>query len=137
MKSSSMTIDDICADLHVIGSIPENGRLRLINGQLSTEPNYHYSIASWAKLALRRWWNHDKRSHTIMALQNIILRVSVLRSLDKGSMLRLESLSIKAIQGIEHLKKTYEDDSSTQSRLTMIQERLELIVRDIIKDDQE
>ena len=132
MESNSMTIDDICADLHVIGSISEDGRLRLINGQLSTEPHGNSSIASWATLAFRRWWNHDKRSHTLMALQNVVLRMSVLKTLDKDAALRLQSLSQKAIQGIEHLKKTYKDDSSTQSRLTIIQERIELIIHNII-----
>ena len=131
-----MTIDDICADLHVVGSISENGRLRLINGQLSTEPQPPSSLASWAKLAFRRWWNHDKRSHTIMALQNLVLRVSLLKNLDSDSRSRLHSLSSKAIKGIEHLKKTYSDDSSTQSRLTIIQERLELIINNIIEHEQ-
>ena len=128
---NSLTIDDIFSDLHVVGSIPENGRLCIADGRLSTESFVPLSFLSWAQLACKRLLNHDNRSHTLMALQNLSLKLKTLQVVPDESKRRFKELLEQAVSGLENLKKTYEQDTSMVSRLSILQDRLKSFAKSI------
>ena len=125
----SFTIDDLFSDLHVIGSIREFGRLCIENGHLSTESCSGETFFSWAQLALKRWLKHDNRTHTLIILQNIVLKINSLKAIPPEYTTRLHELVKNALDGLDNLKKTYKEDTSTVSRITILQDRLLMILK--------
>ena len=135
--------DELFADLEVISMVKESGRLCVNDGKLSIEPyvdtNGMYAIASWASLSFKRWWNQDSRDHAIVALQCVVMRCGnmfhdIVLSPEGGRGARLERLLAKcdaARTGLSNLRTTYKDDAATFARITMLMQRLEIIVSDI------
>ena len=121
MDSSS---DDILSDLHVVGSIKPYGRLCINNGRLSTAPSCNDSLVAWAKLTMKRWWTHDDRSHSILALQCLVLKLQCLRHYPPI----LKDLLKNSIIGLDNLKITYKEDAYAISRFSIIQNSIQNLI---------
>ena len=127
--------NELLADLHVLSHVPENGRVCVVDGRLSVEPAPR-NVVSMIELAARRWWNHDNRSYTLLAIECLILKCSAFASsalVDNVSSARLKSACEAAICGINNLRHTYANDASTYARLGVFVERITLIISSLDK----
>lgn len=134
MKANIMD-NDLLADLHVLSRVPENGRVCVVDGRLSVEPPARNMI-SMIELAARRWFKHDNRSYTMLAIECLILKCCGYANstmIDVVSSTRLKNACKAAITGINNLRHTYTDDASTCARLGVFIERIHLVVSSLEK----
>ena len=136
--SINATADELLTDLHVISLVPPGGRLCIRQGRLSVERNTNgsqqsiYSLPSNISVALRRWFNHDNRTNTIVLMTTSILRTfDLIKEIEKSSKSNsswlLEQFQEKlrsANKGIENMILTYKNDATTYSKLVIISDRI-------------
>lgn len=120
-------IDNTIANLKVIGMVQKNGRLSVRKGQLTLEPDDHFT-------KLRRWFNKDSRDLTLMHMRNTInnaIKLSkgiftnkIETELKNWSIQRLANEMQNCQLGLVNLKTTYNDDSMMVANLDVILDRL-------------
>ena len=127
-------LDSILCELEILSMIKNNGKLCVKSGRLSLEPTINnggfHGFTSWVLLSAKRKWTQDSREYTLLAIQNVILRLelvigSLLSASDK---LRITDYCKKALPGLEKLKSTYQYDARCVANVEMMVQKLTLIV---------
>ena len=126
--------DSILYDLEVISMIKENGKICFKNGKISLEPIINnggiHGFASWLLLSTKRRWTQDSREFSILAIQNLVLRIEILLScpLHYSEKNRIAEYCSKAVSGLENLKYTYKHDAQSVASLEIIIQKFSIII---------
>ena len=121
-------VDSLIANLKVLASVPNGGRLCVRKGQLAVEHTSHYQCVS-------RFVYGDSRDTTIAHIRNAIAGVVQIAhgimaqgaDIDWKSLWTLDRLSAEmelCEAGLRNLRATYAADSSTVAALQVLSERL-------------
>jgi hypothetical protein len=127
--------DSILYDLEVISMIKENGKICFKNGKISLEPIINnggiHGFASWIILSTKRRLTQDSREFSILAIQNLVLRLEIILScpLSHSEKNRISEYCGKAITGLENLKYTYKHDAQSVACIEIIIQKLNLIIQ--------
>ena len=127
--------DSILYDLEVISMIKENGKICFKNGKMSLEPIINnggiHGFASWILLSTKRRWTQDSREFSILAIQNLVLRLEILLScpLNHSEKIRISEYCSKSLIGLQNLKCTYKHDAQSVASLEIIIQKLVLIIQ--------
>lgn len=124
--------EELLSNLKVVSMIPENGKLCIRNGHLSIEKGSPH-LVSWFQTTLKRWWYQDSRHSILVLLSGVVHRSdgfcrSLMDSKNDHNVWILSQFAKEykgALGGIRFLIKTYEDDASTQAKLSVLAEQLE------------
>ena len=125
-------LTDLFTDLEVLSMVKENDKLCIRDGHITIEYNSHPY-----KIAVRRWYNNDNRRHMIMEINKIITTSihecnECCKNIDCKNKWTIEQFSKhfkNIIHGLDHLKKTYFNDSSIIARLNVLKD---IILQEII-----
>ena len=120
-------VDNIIANLKVIGMVQKNSKLCVRKGQLAIDNEGHFQ-------AVRRWLFKDSRDTVLMHVRNTINNaIKVSKNLINGdaqtdlrnwTLLRLNEEMRNCQAGIQNLKTTYMDDAMMVASLDVLSERL-------------
>ena len=127
-------VDSILYDLEVISMIKENGKICFKNGKISLEPIINnggiHGFASWIILSTKRRWTQDSREFSILAIQNLVLRLEILLScpLNCSEKSRISEYCNKAIPGLDNLKYTYKHDAQSVASIEIIIQKFKIII---------
>lgn len=129
-------IDDIMANLKVIGMLQKNSKLCVRKGKLAIDDESHFQF-------LRRWLKRDSRDSVLMHMKNtivnaintskVLLNESKYNEHDKWVLLRLNEEMRGCEMGIVNLKTTYAGDAMMVASLDVLIERLRASYDDITK----
>lgn len=129
-------IDDIMANLKVIGMLQKNSKLCVRKGKLAIDDESHFQF-------LRRWLKRDSRDSVLMHMKNtivnaintskVLLNESKYSEHDKWVLLRLNEEMRACEMGIVNLKTTYAGDAMMVASLDVLIERLRASYDDISK----
>ena len=122
-------VDTLIANLKVLASVPDGGRLCIRKGRLSVEPVVHGQAVS-------RFVHGDSRDTTISHVRNSIAgTIHVAHTLmeagagalgwkEAWTLDRIAAEMERAEAGMRNLRTTYAADTSTTSALQVLSERL-------------
>jgi hypothetical protein len=124
-------IDILIANMKVLSSVPNGGRLAVRRGQLSVDTTVHGQF-------LARFWHGDSRESTLQHVKNTVAGVvraseGIMASTsgrnrtwkDMWTLRHLSSEMQRAEFGLRNLRTTYTDDAGTIASLQVISERLQ------------
>ena len=137
-------------NLKILGKLRSNNKLSYTNNKFSID-EWNYSQP------LRRWWSHESRSNTLEHLENFVENLfetidliyskevnedidddyyqetsnMVFKDENSKILLRFVNEISGAIKGLNNLKRTYKNDTSTVSSLEIIIEKLDVRSRKI------
>ena len=128
-------LDDVIANLKVIGMVQKNDKLCVRRGKLSLEPADNLQF-------VRRWILHDSRDMTMMHVKNTITSAvkiarTVMNSTDMAAEMRswtLKSLSDEMLNcqnGLQNLKTAYLADSAVVAIIDVLISKLDVQSRAI------
>lgn len=123
-------INSCIADLTVIGMLRERSKLIIRHGSLNVS---HEHDLWYNKIgnSINRLYHKDSRNSSIMYIENLILRsCDISRSLENFEMMnnrtkdqmkaQFKQAHLHAIQGLQHLKNTYNEDSATVAKIVIL-----------------
>ena len=120
--------DNLWINLKVLGHLPAFAKLNTFHELFYIEKSTFYN-----PIGLWRMLRGDSRTLTLKRINTLLEQASLILTSNKETALEinLQSHLKKAIQGIQNLKKTYEDDPTTIAAL----ERLLDKIRNLSKDE--
>lgn len=134
--NSEEFVDDIMANLKVIGMLQKNGKLCVRKGKLAIDDEGHLQF-------VRRWLRRDSRDSVLMHMKNtitnainvskVLLNESKYHDLDKWTLMRLNEEMRGCELGIINLKTTYNGDAMMVASLDVLIERLKASYEDITR----
>jgi len=123
----------IFTELEILSMLKDGDKLSMRNGIMTIEKKTHP-----IKTAVRRWINNDNRHSTLMEIDNIIsdaMKMYREHRIDNDDITNLCSIDDTSniwitqqfceqfrncIEGLQNLKKTYNDDSAVVAKLNII-----------------
>lgn len=121
-------VDLLIANLKVLASVPNGGRLAVRRGQLSVDTTVHGQC-------IARFWHGDSRETTIHHVKNSVSgAMRATEAIMNGTSLDLKDIWTldhvaremqSAEFGIRNLRSTYANDAGTIAALHVISERLD------------
>ena len=125
-----MDIDGVLIDLSVVSQVKDHDKLG-VNNLPGKQELVIFSGKAWFQ-GPYRWYYGSNRSDVIDYLQALVTRVELHSELisepvtEKTKVLRdnLKKYTISSLEGLTHLKYTYESDNHMVAQLTLITEKL-------------
>ena len=125
-----MDIDGVLIDLSVVSQVKDHDKLG-VNNLPGKQELVIFSGKAWFQ-GPYRWYYGSNRSDVIEYLQALVNRVERHSELfsepvtEKTKVLRenLKKYTISSLEGLTHLKHTYESDNHMVAQLTLITEKL-------------
>jgi len=128
---TSIIVDDVMTELHIICMIRENTRLCIRNGKLTISIDSSgrglFKIASWVLNTSSRWIRNDNRNNTLLHVSSLYQKAFKLcEELEKDpeknewTLKEFKRLFLESCNGLRNLANTYSDDATVAARTTVL-----------------
>jgi len=119
--------DNLWINLKVLGQLPAFAKLNTFHELFYIEKSTFYN-----PIGLWRMLRGDSRVLTLKRINKLLEQASLILTSNKETTLEinLQSHLKKAIQGIQNLKKTYEDDPTTIAALERLLDKIRNLTND-------
>jgi hypothetical protein len=128
---TTIMVDDIMTELHIICMIKENNRLCIRNGKLSIDVDSSggglLKIASWVVNTSKRWLRNDNRNNTLEHVSSLYQKAFKLyedleKDKEKNSweLSEFKRLFLESCNGLRNLSNTYSDDATVAARSSVL-----------------
>ncbi len=134
--NSDEYIDNVMANMKVIGMLQKNSKLCVRKGQLAIDSNNHFQF-------IRRWFNKDSRDSVMMHARNTINNAikisksimceSIQMDLKDWTLTRINQEMEACELGLVNLKATYMDDAMMVASIDVMVDRLKANREEIMK----
>lgn len=117
-------VDNVLANLKVIGMLQKSNKLCIRKGQLAIDTDDHLQ-------SVRRWYNKDSRDMVLMNIRNIInnaIKISEQNhdgDLKQWTLTRMNEEMRACEMGLQNLKTTYMGDAMMIASLDVLIDRLQ------------